>query len=403
MHQELLDLDGIDAAHVDRMVELQAIVDESELGLVSAVDAAREVLGRRHGAVTQLIGALDIGVVIAVKPLNDFRDFAGVLTATAAGKSAAAAAKRLPPVLGSGIVQSERLKKKLEGEAKILDLAAADYSKTAADVDAAVNSVELARAQLVGEEADSAETEAADTEGGTKKPKGGPCTAELQMAMASKNCYVQRYWGNTLVGGDCESFTDNHEEIMMQVRLKIHEIFPDGDVATQFYDRHVAVLAPLLVVSRLSRAVAMLSDQQIEGELGPACIALPKALRASYPDHDILTIKGHLVEDHYMDFARHYGTLGVFAEDGMEAYHPMDSRFRLLVRTMRNAVQRHKAFMGHMTIQQSCGKKRPKAHVRRSKAQIDLAREAHFEMAVATPENSPAAAVDAVPMNAAVE
>ena len=217
MHQDLLDLDGIDAAHVDRMVELQAILDESELRLVFAVDAAREVLGRRHGAVTQLIGAEDIGVVIAAKPLGNFSDFAGVLTAAAAGKGAAAAAKRSPPVLGSGMVQSERLKKKLEAEAKILDLAAADYSKAADDVHAAVNSVEFARAQLVGEETEMAETEAAETEGGTKKPKGGPCTAELQQAMASKHCYVQRYWGNTLVGPDCEAFTDHHEEILMKV------------------------------------------------------------------------------------------------------------------------------------------------------------------------------------------
>jgi hypothetical protein len=39
----------------------------------------------------------------------------------------------------------------------------------------------------------------------------------------------------------------------------------------------------------------------------------------------MLTVKGHTVEDHLIHFARHYGVLGVFGEDGMKAEHPFDT------------------------------------------------------------------------------
>ena len=42
-------------------------------------------------------------------------------------------------------------------------------------------------------------------------------------------------------------------------------------------------------------------------------------------DHPMLTVKGHTVEDHLIHFARHYGVLGVFGEDGMKAEHPFDT------------------------------------------------------------------------------
>lgn len=69
-----------------------------------------------------------------------------------------------------------------------------------------------------------------------------------------------------------------------------------------------------------------------------ACAAWGRAFRAAYPDHAILTPKGHSVQKHVMFFARLYGTCGIFGEDGLEALHPMAAMARLVVRSVKNSV-----------------------------------------------------------------
>lgn len=54
-------------------------------------------------------------------------------------------------------------------------------------------------------------------------------------------------------------------------------------------------------------------------------------------------MKGHIVEVHVPEFARKFGTCGVFGEDGLEALHPHGTLVRLLVRQMRNPEARHAA------------------------------------------------------------
>jgi hypothetical protein len=144
-------------------------------------------------------------------------------------------------------------------------------------------------------------------------------------------------------------FTDNYIDVLTRVRFKIDELFPASSKATLFFDRHAQVLQHIRVIGHLSRKVAMLTANELD-ELEFACLEYGRLFRVSYSDHPILTVKGHTVEDHLTQFARHYGVLGVFGEDGMEAEHPLDTRMRLLVRTMRNAVSRQKALQDHMII-----------------------------------------------------
>ena len=56
---------------------------------------------------------------------------------------------------------------------------------------------------------------------------------------------------------------------------------------------------------------------------------------------------------HLASIARRFGTVEIFGEDGMEAMHPLDSRARLLVQSMRKAADRHKALTTHTVIQQN--------------------------------------------------
>ena len=91
----------------------------------------------------------------------------------------------------------------------------------------------------------------------------------------------------------------------------------------------------------------MLSAQELD-DLEAACAAWGSAFRAAYPNHVILTPKGHAVEKHVVFFARLYGTCGIFGEDGLEALHPMAARARLIVRSMKNSVKRHQAMSDHL-------------------------------------------------------
>jgi hypothetical protein len=87
--------------------------------------------------------------------------------------------------------------------------------------------------------------------------------------------------------------------------------------------------------------------------LQTACTAYGAAYREAYPNHPILTHKGHLIEMHLASIARRFGTVGIFGEHGMEAMHPLDLRARLLVRLMRKAFDRHKALTTVTVIQQN--------------------------------------------------
>ena len=72
-------------------------------------------------------------------------------------------------------------------------------------------------------------------------------------------------------------------------------------------------------------------------QLQKACAGFGAAFRKAYPKRGgLLTPKGHIVEKHIHYFAKKYGTLGVFGEDGMESLHPLDARAKMLVRTMKN-------------------------------------------------------------------
>jgi len=95
----------------------------------------------------------------------------------------------------------------------------------------------------------------------------------------------------------------------------------------------------------------MLSDAELD-DLEQAVNNLEKAWITSYPEHPLLTPKVQVIIDLVVKFARHYGTLGIFGEDGLEALHPMHSRVRALVKSMRNPTQRAKAEQGHLLTTQ---------------------------------------------------
>ena len=71
--------------------------------------------------------------------------------------------------------------------------------------------------------------------------------------------------------------------------------------------------------------------------------------KLSYEDKNE-TPKAHIVIKHLPEFVEWWGICGVFGEDGAEALHVTDTVCRRIVRTMRNAEQRHRAMSLHHLV-----------------------------------------------------
>ena len=63
---------------------------------------------------------------------------------------------------------------------------------------------------------------------------------------------------------------------------------------------------------------------------------------------DLLTVKGHVVEEHVPEFVGLFGTCGILGEDGVEGLHPQDTLVRRIVRCVRNPEARHRAHTRHL-------------------------------------------------------
>ena len=205
----------------------------------------------------------------------------------------------------------------------------------------------------------------------------------FKAALEAQGMSETTYWLGSFVGNHCRKFASICETILGAVRDVIAQMYPDSDEATIFFDRHCGILKCLNTIGHYTRLVDMLSETQIE-QLRVATVEYSRLCRIAYPNHQIFTPKSHFYESHLMDFVAHFGTVGIFGEDGMEALHPMDTRARMLVRSMRNPVQRHMSLTKALSLQQQQHKlpEEPKKK-RRNKSEIAADLAAAAEIAVA--------------------
>ena len=338
----LKSLDSTDPALTAALEAATEALGEEELVLMAHIDGATELLGRDNAFVQEIIPPnSDIGVLVGQVGIEQWQRLSEALGEAAATKSDAASKIR-NPVLPAGQVRSRRQQNRDEDRAKIIDDSAKTLSEAATAVADSAASVGKARAAVKENEAALGLRADADAE----TPKGGVMYIEWKDSLRSQGISMEVYWNDSLVGPACRKFLDAREAILQRVRDKIASIHGQ-EKADDFYHRHLSVLTPLAVVSHLTRKVAMLSAQELD-DLEAACAAWGSAFRAAYPNHVILTPKGHAVEKHVVFFARLYGTCGIFGEDGLEALHPMAARARLIVRSMKNSVKRHQAMSDHL-------------------------------------------------------
>ena len=195
-------------------------------------------------------------------------------------------------------------------------------------------------------EIEKAKQAGGDAGGAEEAAKGGALTAAMKVILQKYKISVQRYWNATLVGPDVRKFLLSHGLIIAELAAKIAEV--EGPAAAaKFSVRHLRVLKELTIVSHPTRTTEMLTPVQLN-ELDLACTNFGVAYRLSYDK--ILTVKGHIIEQHVSAFARRYGTCGAFGEYGIESLYPWDTRCRLITWTMRNPEARHKATMSLLRI-----------------------------------------------------
>jgi hypothetical protein len=143
-----------------------------------------------------------------------------------------------------------------------------------------------------------------------------------------------------LAGPDCRRFLLLFGPILSDLASKITKAGHSKAESDDFVQRHTAVLEPLLIVGHLTRAVRMLSADEIS-ELKLACVRFGAAWGGWF--RDLLTVKGHVVEEHVPEFVGLFGTCGILGEDGVEGLHLQDTLVRRIVRCVCNPEARHRA------------------------------------------------------------
>lgn len=160
----------------------------------------------------------------------------------------------------------------------------------------------------------------------------------------------QAYWKNVMHGPAVWLFFAHFPKLLTLMAQKItDEGFP-VNVGAQFYLRHHRVLTPLHKACNLCRAARILKESEIT-ELETACKDVGIAWRESYPSAAVLTPKLLALETDVPRMARIWKSIGLFGEDGMEAFHPKWREAMLMVRSMRNPEAKMKAGLEKLAMQ----------------------------------------------------
>jgi len=385
----------VDAGNALKLAE--RVEDMEELGhvVVECVDAVVELMGGEGvGLQTELMAETTTGGGggVGADEEEDGRVTVAQVVAADWTKLLAAARERASDLRANGVAEAHQVRvtpvvtyRGLQRAPNDRDKArfadAADEvekkaNKKADEVAEACDMLDAALGALrlkVEEQAEFAEAEvAADADaavaaeakakvmGLTKSQKQSMTVLEkaLKDGMDEFKITVQKYWIGTLVGPDCRRFFES-----LRPSGNTEHVQKERD---DFLERHMAVAEPLRVALRLIRRVEQLKEAD-QVKLKAACAEFGSAWRTSYPDHKILTPKGHVLEVHVPEFCDAYdGWLGVFGEDGLEALHPKDSLCRRLVRQMRNPEARHRAHALHLSALQHTRELDRIKHTRRS-------------------------------------
>ena len=354
--KDTMAFDGLPPENTAKLIACEEAVQEAECGLLDAIMESVQDLGAANPVVVSIIGSNDIGRLIESLDLDGWGPIETALEAAALAETSAAEAIRGETLNRLGHAISKRAQKAQSTKASKNESRAKKLNESSVALRKGIETTRSAREALSAEET-SLRPPASE---GEESPRtGGPITDAVEVALRNAGVQTQAYWTGNMVGFHCREFCRRYEEILKEIAAKVAEKHGE-ETADAWRVKHCSVLKHLAVISHLTRAVRIL-DEVEKSNLREACASYPKAFRLAHPEHATVTPKIECIERHIMRFIDLFGTLGVFGEDGLESYHPLESRARYIVRTMRSAIDRHVAMMGHVLKNQHGGNLKAKA------------------------------------------
>ena len=317
-------------------------VEDAECELLDHIISGADDLGSSNATIVEIIGSRDVGILISENTLDYWVPLTNALDEAARIDTSTANALREKTENSNGQKLARRAFLANADKAAQKDKNAEKLFASSAALRASLDYVAAARTALSAEESRASAAEGKET----ASPSSGPLSIALKELLRKYNIMTQAYWAGTMVGPDARRFLQHFPEIFTEMREFLVPKIGEAE-ADAWIERKTSTLKELAIVCHYTRAARILTLEE-RALLRAACEAYPKAFRLAFPARKIVPPKVHYIEKHIMPIVDMFGTIGIFGDDGLESFHPVDSRARLIVRSMRNSVERHKAMINNI-------------------------------------------------------
>ena len=158
----------------------------------------------------------------------------------------------------------------------------------------------------------------------------------------------------------------NHDVILSKVQDTINAEIKTGltlsrenhALAENFKERHGSILKELNTIGHFTRKVAMLIQDE-KHKLLQSCKNFADRWPRAYPYHRMMTPKGHILTHHLPHYVQHWGTIGLFGEDGLESLHCRYAKFQRSAASLPNTRESMLCTHDHLNLSQYFPATRP--------------------------------------------
>ena len=221
---------------------------------------------------------------------------------------------------------------------------------------------------------------------GEKKRIRSKQRARLVLMHYDKPCVIMASVPQTIgaapLRGPARMMADplNHDVILSKVQDTINAEIKTGltlsrenhALAENFKERHGSILKELNTIGHFTRKVAMLIQDE-KHKLLQSCKNFADRWPRAYPYHRMMTPKGHILTHHLPHYVQHWGTIGLFGEDGLESLHSRYAKFQRSAASLPNTRESMLCTHDHLNLSQYFHATRPESTTRRMQRPTEAA------------------------------
>ena len=180
--------------------------------------------------------------------------------------------------------------------------------------------------------------------------KKGRFEAALDWSLKQQNCEPQIYFGGTtFIGRHCATILGNVDRFFADV---IFAAVLDEPQAEAFRDKFKRLMELLGVINHTIRRCTTDLMEEID-EMEEAICEFSALYRKTFPEKACVTPKRHLLEAHIVEFARRWGTVGLFSEEAVESIHALINRVLLRYTAIRDREKKMRCVQEAIDAKQS--------------------------------------------------